>query len=327
MTSTQLNLPSKSLPVESAKLDILPLEDIAKGLENGLKKNFRHASVTVVQCPDLTQSPWGLAASGLGGNTRLLDVGGVPYLMPTVTRDKLYDMKDYPELTSDKADTSGLVIGAGAGPWPFINRNAEMMPNLYVNKDKTVLQETRITRTHDEDGSYSTIKLPETETRNALLGNLFISDGEPGEVLKIDCRERIGEKNFVTCMREILAETWPELAIGLGGVFNIGEGKAKFHVMPDFSPCPINTNEDVNNWLKFYEVSSPLTVLSVFISRDPDLDLRVEHSHGWGLDGKQGGHYHYDTTPECVQYTGYYNLAQAVYRIDRPVETHQVGRD
>ena len=107
-------------------------------------------------------------------------------------------------------------------------------------------------------------------------------------------------------MRETLAETWPELAIGLGGLFNIGEGKAKFHVMPDFSPCPINTNEvnnvlpdiilthlpylkDVNNWLKFYEVSSPLTVLSVFVSKDPDLDLRVEHSHGWGLDGKQGG--------------------------------------
>ena len=53
----------------------------------------------------------------------------------------------------------------------------------------------------------------------------------------------LGEKNFVTCMRETLADTWPELAIGLGGVFNIGEGRAKFHVMPDFSPCPINTNE------------------------------------------------------------------------------------
>ena len=63
-----------------------------------------------------------------------------------------------------------------------------------------LVQETRITRTHDEDGSYSTIKLPETETRNALLGNLFISDGEPGPVLKIDCRERIGRTllSFVT---------------------------------------------------------------------------------------------------------------------------------
>ena len=61
-------------------------------------------------------------------------------------------------------------------------------------------QETRITRTHDEDGSYSTIKLPETETRNALLGNLFISDGEPGEVLRIDCRERIGDILYNTCL-------------------------------------------------------------------------------------------------------------------------------
>ena len=62
-------------------------------------------------------------------------------------------------------------------------------------------QETRITRTHDEDGSYSTIKLPETETRNALLGNLFISDGKPSEVLKIDCRERIGDTYPDICHR------------------------------------------------------------------------------------------------------------------------------
>jgi hypothetical protein len=37
--------------------------------------------------------------------------------------------------------------------------------------------------------------------------------------------------------------------------------------MPDFSPCPLNTDEDVNNWLKFYTVPAPFTVLSVLISR------------------------------------------------------------
>ena len=107
-------------------------------------------------------------------------------------------MRDYPALTaSDPASRAGLVIGAGAGPWPHISRNAEMMPNLYVGADLSVRQETRITRTHDEDGSYSTHKLPASETRNALLGNLFISDGEPGEVLRIDCRGRTGECNIV----------------------------------------------------------------------------------------------------------------------------------
>jgi len=45
--------------------------------------------VTVVECPDLRAAPWGLAGPGLAGETRVLDIGGVPYLMPSVTRDKL----------------------------------------------------------------------------------------------------------------------------------------------------------------------------------------------------------------------------------------------
>ena len=54
-------------------------------------------------------------------------------------------------------------------------------------------------------------------------------------------------------------------------------------------PTRLNCVQEVNQWLKFYTVSAPLTVLSVFVSRDPGLDLRVEHSHGWGEDGAQGG--------------------------------------
>ena len=58
------------------------------------------------------------------------------------------------------------------------------------------MQETRITRTHDEDGSFSTLKLPASETRNAVLGNVFISDGLPGKVLRIKASKRIGEAGF-----------------------------------------------------------------------------------------------------------------------------------
>ena len=81
----------------------------------------------MVDCPDLTQKPWGLAAPGLGGSPRLLEVGGVPYLAPFVKKEKLYDMRDYPALAES---TEGLIIGAGAAPWPYLGRNAEMMPNL-----------------------------------------------------------------------------------------------------------------------------------------------------------------------------------------------------
>ena len=86
-------------------------------------------------------------------------------------------MRDYPKLTGMK---EGLVIGAGAAPWPFLDRNAEMMPNLFVKENGEVVQvlcqyhdfilfyvfqETRIARTHDEDNSFSTQKLPSEETR------------------------------------------------------------------------------------------------------------------------------------------------------------------
>ena len=110
--------PAASLPVQSAVLAAPPLEEVAKALQNGLEKNYKEVSVTVVDCPDLSQQPWGLAAAGLCGQPRLLDIGGVPYLMPLVQRDKLYDMVDYPALTGQTKlllyfTTNGLDISRG----------------------------------------------------------------------------------------------------------------------------------------------------------------------------------------------------------------------
>ena len=36
---------------------------------------------------------------GIGGKQRILDIGGVPYLVPLAQKHKLYDMRDYPVLT------------------------------------------------------------------------------------------------------------------------------------------------------------------------------------------------------------------------------------
>jgi len=57
-----------------------------------------------------------------------------------------------------------------------------------------------------------------------------------------------------------------------------------------------------------------------------DLDLRVEHTHCFSNHG-DGGHYHYDTTPEEVEYHAILVMAEKIYRVDRPKETHQLGRD
>jgi hypothetical protein len=56
------------------------------------------------------------------------------------------------------------------------------------------------------------------------------------------------------------------------------------------------------------------------------LDLRVEHTHCFSTHG-EGGHYHEDVSPETVVYEGYFTPAERLFRIDRPSQTHGVGRD
>ncbi|XP_045673985.1 ester hydrolase C11orf54 homolog isoform X2 [Phyllostomus hastatus] len=95
---------------------------------------------------------------------------------------------------------------------------------------------------------------------------------------------------------------------------------------PEFSSCPLNSEEELNKWLHFYEMKAPLICLPVFVSKDPGFDLRLEHTHFFSHHG-EGGHYHYDTTPETVEYLGYFLPAEFLYRIDQPKETHSFGRD
>ncbi|XP_028278020.1 ester hydrolase C11orf54 homolog [Parambassis ranga] len=147
------------------------------------------------------------------------------------------------------------------------------------------------------------------------------------EVIEVRAKKRTGSHSLVTALRTTLEGHYPDKSLALGGTFIIQKGKAKIHIMPrEFSVCPLNTNDDVNNWLKHFEVSAPLICQSVLVSRDPGLDLRVEHTHCFSHHG-EGGHYYIDTTPDSVEYLGYFVPAEFVYRIDRPRETHKVGRD
>lgn len=157
---------------------------IIAALKSGLETNFECVLVEVCPCPDLSQAPFNLAASGLGGHPRILDIGGVPYLVPLAQKEKLYDMKDYPKLTGFENDENCLIIGAGAAPWTFLERNAEMMPNLTINNGKVMCQKTHIARTHDKDETFELIALPESETKMSLLGNLFLSNGNILALLK-----------------------------------------------------------------------------------------------------------------------------------------------
>ncbi|KAJ3643942.1 hypothetical protein Zmor_026622 [Zophobas morio] len=321
--SSTMSVNYDTLNIEKKPLDTPPLEELAKVLNKGLKNNFEEVTVEVVDCPDLTQQPFTLAKKGLGGKTKLVEVGGVPYLLPLVQKDKVYDLKKIaPLIGADPA----FIIGAGAGPHPYAGVNCEGILNLNIAKG-VVDQQTRISKVDPKNEEVPIQEvLPNSETRIALLANLFFSQGEPGKVLKVHAKKRTGEKDFIQAIRETLVSEYTDKVVGLGGVFLLKEGKAKQHVMRDFSKTPINTDEKLNNWLKFYNMSAPLVTVGTLINNDHGLDLRVQHFHSFSHHG-EAGHYHIDVTPDTVEYLGYFNTGEEIYRVDRPVETHQFGRD
>jgi len=83
-----------AMKVESKPLFVPDLEELAAVIQKGLEANYKSSTCSVVECPDLTKAPFGLASKGLLGNTRLADVGGVPYLIPmSKYKTKVYDLQ------------------------------------------------------------------------------------------------------------------------------------------------------------------------------------------------------------------------------------------
>lgn len=125
------------LDVKKVILQKPTLEEVAKILNDGLAKYFEHASVSVVECPDLTQAPFHLAASGLGGQTAIADVGGPPFLTPLVQRDKKYSFEQIASLVSEKSSQNAFLIGASAGPFHLVGTNCELMPNVLLKRTES----------------------------------------------------------------------------------------------------------------------------------------------------------------------------------------------
>ncbi|KAM4796490.1 ester hydrolase C11orf54 homolog [Rhinophrynus dorsalis] len=312
---------------ESCALHFPSLEEISVVLKSGLQKNYAEVCVAVVDCPDLTQKPFGFPVKGLCGRTRIADVGGVPSLVPIPRLDKIYNINT----VAKEMDLPGAyILGAGAVSYRSLGMNAELIFSVQAESlSSPAVNGNYIASVNPVDGSCLLEKSRDKNNENefGLLSNLYASEGKPGKVIEVKVKRRTGKDNFVSCMRKSLREHYGDKAVGMGGTFIIQEGKAKLHIMPrEFSACPLNTDDDVNRWLKFYEMSAPMICQSVFVSHDPGFDLRLEHTHCFSDHG-EGGHYHYDTTPDTVQYLGYFHPAEFLYRIDRPAVTHMVGRD
>jgi hypothetical protein len=305
---------ARHLSVNRLALDPPSLQELADCLSSGIPSYFGSSSVTVTKCPDLRQGPFHLAGAGLCGQPVVADVGGQANLSPMPDLSKKYSLLKISKLMEMQQDT-GFLLGAAAGPFHVLGKNSELMPN-FAWKDADITNQTRYAEVR-EDGSAMCDDLDSTDC--GLMANLFGSSGISGPVLHIAASSRTGSANFTSAIRAILAAKYGTKPVSLGGVFLIKRGSAKLHVMPDFSATALHTDEEKQNWLRYYDTEAPIVCLTVVHSHDPGLDLRIEHTHCFTSDGSMGGHYHFDISPEDIEYEAYFNVAEVVYRIDRPV--------
>lgn len=312
------------LPVETFDLKPFELETIRDVLNENLKKYYADVNVTITECPDLTQEPYNLPVEGFGGGSRdIVDLGGVPYLLPTVDRTRQYDLREIATkyIGSERYPDGWYMNGAGAGPWPSIGKNCELVLSLNIGSDGEVAgNSSKVAITSEGNEKDVTLKDLE-EPKCAVLGNFMVSTPVRGKVLEIKCGRRTDpDTNFTLSIREALDKAFPNDPVGLGGLFLVRNAPTHTHIMRDFSETPLHSDAEVDEWLKFFDMDPPMLFQSVLFSSDPGLDLRIDHSHGWSLnpERKEGGHYHHDLEADNVEYIGHYVVAQKIIRIDRP---------
>ncbi|XP_022166596.1 ester hydrolase C11orf54 homolog isoform X2 [Myzus persicae] len=276
MATESLTFPStldmNNLPILRIKLNTPPLRCIVEAILPKLLENFENVSAEVVQCPDLTKSPFNLTSEGLCGDENVFDISDVTNLIPSIKREKLYNVKDLKQITgSDPL----VIIGACAGPYPFFGADSECVENVKITGDH-VENGTHafMTKSVDDVAECFHKSLPDNEMRFSMMANFFTSNGIKGEVLKIVCEIRKGPLNFSTCIREALVKHFGDEIIALGGVILIENGKVKVHVVkPSLLKIPIKSEKELSNWVHFFELSPPSVGVGCIVSHDPVISI------------------------------------------------------
>ena len=310
------------LTIEKAQFAKTSLEQISEALKKGLQKNYKLVEISIVDCPNLKQ--WDCPAEGLSGNQKIIDVGGEPYMHDK----KLIGAEfDYEEIAKKIGSEKSYALGAGSGAMSCLGGHCGELvinENLITNESRSIIAQV------DENQKCKSSKY--TARKHGGLGNIYYSDGKPGKVIKIMIKGRLGKQGSLPqAMRTALKEnlsTENDNHFAVAGVFRILNGKIKSHVQPDYDTIKHEYYDPkqmkcVKDFLKFYEPIGPyFQCYSILWTGDPTggkLNLREsgEHTHFHSYKGTQdAGHYHFDVTPEEIEYECYFNIPEEVHRVN-----------
>mgnify|MGYP001217792312 CR=1 FL=1 len=309
------------LKIEKGIFAEFSLDEISKSLQTGLSKNYKEVQVSVIDCPNLRN--WDCPAEGIGGNPKIIDVGGEPYMHDPKFLGAEFD---YEEIAKKINSKKSYALGAGSGAMSCLNGHCG---ELIINENLITDESKSIVARVSEDKKCIVEKY--SARKHGGLGNIYYTDGKKEKVIKLKIKRRNGKQGSLpqsirTALIENLVADDKHLA--LAGIFRVVSGKIRSHVQPDYKDIKHEYYDSksmkcVKNFLQFYEPVGPkLQCYSVLWTGDPtggNLNLREsgEHTHFHSYEhDKNAGHYHFDVTPGEIEYEGYFNIAKEVYRVN-----------
>jgi hypothetical protein len=310
------------LKIEKSKFKEYSLNKISEALQSGLSNNYKVVEVSIVDCPNLRD--WDCPSEGISGNQKIIDVGGEPYMHDP----KLIGAEfDYEEISKMIGSEKSYALGAGSGAMSCLDGHCGELvinENLITDESKSII--ARVGKNKE------CIAEKYTARKHGGLGNVFYTDGVRGKVIKIKIKGRSGEQGSLTqAMRKALSDNLQiknNDHMALAGVFRILKGKIRSHVQPDYKDIKHEYYDPeqmkcVKDFLQFYEPVGPeLQGYCVLWTGDPtggNLNLREsgEHTHFHSYTKENiAGHYHFDVTPNEIEYEGYFNTAAEVHRVN-----------
>ena len=309
------------LKIEKGTFSEFSLDKICEALQIGLSKNYKEVNVSVIDCPNLRN--WDCPAEGISGNQKIIDVGGEPYMHDPKFLGAEFD---YEEISKQIDSEKSYALGAGSGAMSCLNGHCGELvinENLITNESKSIIARV------SEDKKCIVEKY--SAKKHGGLGNIYYTDGKKGKVLKLIIKGRNGKQGSLPqAIRTALIEnlTTEDNQLALAGVFRILNGKIRSHVQPDYKDIKQEYYDPklmkcVKDFLQFYEPVGPeLQCYSVLWTGDPtggNLNLRESgehtHFHSYNHD-RDAGHYHFDVTPDEIEYEGYFNNATEVHRVN-----------
>uniref|UniRef100_A0A8R1HH19 DUF1907 domain-containing protein n=1 Tax=Caenorhabditis japonica TaxID=281687 RepID=A0A8R1HH19_CAEJA len=173
------------------------LDELKEVFIKSLTENFETVTVDITTCPDLSKPPFNQTSSGFGENLRIAEVGGPGNLFPGFHIDHQFDITTIGKVC-ELPEAS--VFGPGAGPWPVVGQNSEMVADVNL---KTGRSATRIAEIKPGNGNKKYLQRSIDQPKFSLMANLALSNADKSaSVVHFKVSVRKGEKNLTLCIRD-----------------------------------------------------------------------------------------------------------------------------